>query len=479
MARIFPTRAERLGARRGRDSSVLETLAWLARRTLAVGGGDERLMRAFRNEERAGVMLAALVRTAIMLAMALNVLLTSSYSGAALAFNVAWPLAFAGLGVLQFDFARRRINPFWLKYAWVAIDCAAMTAFVIARNPFIVAPPPPSIILRDSTVLYYLVFLLQAAFTFSPRLVLFCGVCIGLSWGLVLVWVLAAPGVFYDMGLPDEAGIRSYAPRFANPFYVPLSKWLLEISAVVFLSAGLSIAVARSRRLVAQAASSERARSNLARHFSPNLVETLAGSDRPFEAVTRRNAAVLFADIRGFTSFAEAASPEDVVDLLRAFHALLEHEVFEHEGTLDKIMGDGLMASFGVPHRSPRDAARALACACAMIEALDRWNVERTGLGLEPIRIGIGVHYGPVVAGNVGSERRLAFEVIGDTVNTASRLQTLSKELGVRLVVSKALVDQATAEDPGGTASIVARLQAQGALAIRGRETPIDAFTLA
>ena len=126
----------------------------------------------------------------------------------------------------------------------------------------------------------------------SPRLVGWCGLNIIVGWTIVLFWVMDRPGVFYDLGLPDESGIRAYAARYANPFYFPLSKWLIEVFAVGLLTFGLSIAVARSRRLVGQATTAERARANLARHFSPNLVETLSMVRSDPEAPPRVQAAV-------------------------------------------------------------------------------------------------------------------------------------------------------------------------------------------
>lgn len=453
-------------------------MRWLARRTWAVAPENPRLAQAFRTEERAGFMLAALVRTASVLAAALWIALTSNYRGGAYAFVVGEALLIAAIGALQFDLARRRINPPWLKYLWATIDCALLTLLIIARNPFVEGLPPPTI-LRESLIVLYLVFLVQAAFTFSPRLVGWCGLCIIAGWTVVLFWVMSKPGVSFDLGLPDEAGIRAYAPRYANPFYFPLSKWLIEVFAVALLTFGLSIAVARSRRLVAQATHSERARSNLARHFSPNMVETLSLSDQPFDRVRRQNAAVLFADIRDFTRFAEGADPDDVVELLRAFHALLQNQVFEAQGTLDKVMGDGLMATFGVPVAGTADAARALRCARGMLLAMEQWNEERQAIGLGPIRIGIGIHYGPVVAGNVGSEQRMAFEVIGDTVNTASRLQGLSKELGVRLAISAEAIAAATREMGENAPMLIDGLKTHGDMSLRGRETAISVYSLA
>ncbi len=161
------------------------------------------------------------------------------------------------------------------------------------------------------------------------------------------------------------------------------------------------------------------------------------------------------------------------------FHAILQNEVFAAQGTLDKTMGDGLMATFGIPVASGADPGRALRCARAMLRAMDKWNGEREAIGLPAIRIGIGIHYGPVVSGNVGSEQRLAFEVIGDTVNTASRLQNLSKELGVRLAVSAEIIAAATREHNEPAESVTEGFKSEGDVTLRGRDAPIAVYSMA
>ena len=115
--------------------------------------------------------------------------------------------------------------------------------------------------------------------------------------------------------------------------------------------------------------------------------------------------------------------------------------MFAHNGTLDKYIGDALMATFGTPDPGRDDATRALRCARAMLASLAEWTRERAAHGEEPVRIGIGVHYGPVVLGNVGGERRLEFTVIGDTVNIAARLEALTRIQDVALIISAPLVE--------------------------------------
>jgi PAS domain S-box-containing protein len=191
---------------------------------------------------------------------------------------------------------------------------------------------------------------------------------------------------------------------------------------------------------------SERARTNLARYFSPNLVELLAAKDEPIGQVRRQEVAVVFADLVEFTRLSARETPERTMALLRDLHARLTDVVLAHGGTLEKFLGDGLMATFGTPTRGTRDASNAVECTVGMIEAMIAWNSQRIAAAEAPLRIGIGAHFGPVILGDVGTDRRLEYAVVGDTVNVANRLEAMTRRLGAAAVVSRALVEAARAE---------------------------------
>src|SRR6266851_6398606 len=141
-------------------------------------------------------------------------------------------------------------------------------------------------------------------------------------------------------------------------------------------------------------------------------------------------------------------------------------QIFACGGTVEKYIGDEIFAVFGVPTVGDDDAVNALNCADKMLEALDRWNTER----LEPpLAIGIGLNYGPAVLGDVGSEHSMSFTVIGDTVNTASRLQALTRTLETPLVAADAVIRAIEAAPESGSAVLLARLSDQGEQALRGR----------
>jgi adenylate cyclase len=235
--------------------------------------------------------------------------------------------------------------------------------------------------------------------------------------------------------------------------------------------------IAKLREMDRLREAAERARSNLSRYFSPNIVELLAAQDEPLGTVRRETVAVLFADIVGFTRMTEAMPPEAVVTMLREFYVRMTAQIFACGGTVDKYIGDAIFAVFGVPTVSDIDAANALTCADMMLDALERWNVELSRKGEAPLAIGIGLNYGPAVLGDVGSQHSMSFTVIGDTVNTAARLQALTRTLQTPLVVGDPLVNAVRIGSSKIAAALADQLQDQGEQSLRGRTGTIRIWT--
>ncbi len=161
---------------------------------------------------------------------------------------------------------------------------------------------------------------------------------------------------------------------------------------------------------------------------------------------------------------------------MRASHLFLA--AMDDRGNLEKYIGDALLATFGVPTPSGRDATLALACARAMLRALAGLNEAREARGEAPIRMGIGVHWGPAVLGDLGKERNAAFVVIGDTVNTGSRLQSATRDLGASLVVSRDLLAAVARETGEESRSLLAGLVDLGERTLRGRQRPLHVWAL-
>jgi adenylate cyclase len=248
--------------------------------------------------------------------------------------------------------------------------------------------------------------------------------------------------------------------------------WLAALApSVAALAAGVGVEAIRLTLERRRRRRSERQRANLARYFPPPVVERLAMSDAPAALDRTQEAAVMFVDLVGFTRFAEAASPATAMDHLRAFHTRVEQAVFAHRGMVDKFIGDGALACFGVPDPAPTAAADALRAALALLES----QAEATGAGPARLAVAIGIHQGPVLMGDIGGATQFQFTVVGDTVNVASRLEAATRQHGTALIVSSAALEAARPHlDP----ALLARLAPLPDLRLKGREATIDAWRL-
>jgi adenylate cyclase len=163
--------------------------------------------------------------------------------------------------------------------------------------------------------------------------------------------------------------------------------------------------------------------SNFRRYFAPNLAAQIAQQEGAVQlGGQKRPVVIFFSDIRGFTPLSEALAPDEIATLLTEYFTEMVEIVFENSGTLDKFIGDRIMALWGAPIAHEDDADRTMACALAQLSALEKLNAKWQAQGRPELSIGIGVNFGEVFAGNIGSDRRLEYTVIGDGVNTASRL---------------------------------------------------------
>jgi class 3 adenylate cyclase len=177
----------------------------------------------------------------------------------------------------------------------------------------------------------------------------------------------------------------------------------------------------------------------------------------------------MFSDIRGFTTLVESQSPEETIELLNAYYALMFDAISGHGGVVNQMIGDGLMAIFGAPLPLADHCAGAVGAALEMIEMIDLFNAERTAEGKPPIAIGIGIATGEMVAGYTGTQNRATYTCIGDTVNLAARLEAHTK-----VAKRPILIDEATCAALGARA----RTEALGAVPIKGKQWAVEVFAV-
>jgi len=246
--------------------------------------------------------------------------------------------------------------------------------------------------------------------------------------------------------------------------------FLISRSAVIFACGVLAGAVGVQLRRqfeasIAAATARDYVTNLFGQHVSPQVVDRLLAAGSTTSSDTRQ-VAVMFVDIRGFTAAARSRTPQEVVDRLDAAFTVLVEIVDRNGGIVNKFLGDGFLALFGAPLDDPDAPRRAVTAAREMLAAIEQHNIRSDW----PLRIGIGLHLGHVVAGNVGSPRRKEYTVIGDTVNLASRIEGLNKEFGSQLLISDT-VRQAIGQDVDAVPL--------GDVPIRGYEQPVRVWRLA
>ena len=239
----------------------------------------------------------------------------------------------------------------------------------------------------------------------------------------------------------------------------------LELISAVAAQTAVTVETVKSHNRLAR---EEVARANYSRFMPEYVVKQLLERPNSFKlGGINQTITVLFADIRGFTSYSEAENPENIVGLLNRYFSAMSEIIFGHGGTLDKYIGDGLMAIFGAPTASPQDADNALQTAIDMQKSLQALNQELKAEGFPPIQIGIGLHTGVATIGYIGSDRRSEYTAIGDTVNLASRLESSAAP-------GQILISEATAKAAEKTYEIIL----QEPLQVKNRVQPVSLFEL-
>jgi adenylate cyclase len=450
--------------------------------------GDQRTARTEARQDTLKFAEAALVdskREGLLLAVRARWVALAVTAATLPVMNPNWDVIyyvlmlgfFALIGWAQLKVGKVGRSP--LEVSLIICDLALLTFLSIVPNPWSNFNWPIGMQFRFDSFIYFFIFLATATLAYSWRTVVAMGGWTAALWAMAVGWAYLQPERHAALSARVKEAIGADIRMFEilDPSSIGFGARFQQVVVFVLVAAILALAVRRSNALLISHAGLERERANLARYFSPNVVNELSGNDEPLTRVRTQDVAVLFADIVGFTAFADGRDPQQVIETLRQFHERMEREVFKHGGTLDKYLGDGLMATFGTPFAGDSDALNALRCARGMIAAIAELNRERTGRNEPPIQVSVGLHYGQVVLGDIGLNR-LEFAVIGTTVNAASRLEALTREFGCAIVVSDALVQRARTETDHSSDDF-ALLVEQPAQSIRGLEQPVGIWTCA
>jgi adenylate cyclase len=321
--------------------------------------------------------------------------------------------------VLTVFIRRGRRLPLFPRYMNALVETSFPTLLLYLLTGYLSAP----LVFSAWPALLYFIFIILSTLRLDFALSAFTG-------------AVAAVGLFALASVTLHLVWRPDDPTFSIAYHLGPSAVLL-IAGVLAGSVGVTIK-GHFERALAAASARDRVTNLFGQHVSPRVVERLLAIGAA-ELSEMRRVCVMFVDIRGFTEASRSRTPAEVVARLDAVFEILVNIVDRHNGIVNKFLGDGLLAIFGAPIDDPLEAANAVEAAREMLTAVNASNVGNAW----PIRLGIGIHIGQAVAGTVGTPRRKEYTVVGDTVNLASRLESLNKEVGSELIVSDAVREAA------------------------------------
>ncbi len=397
------------------------------------------IQRVFRDLERDTERVSAHLR--LLIAAVLAVLYLTSDNPDPHGLLAPGLAAYGVIALIAIGLAYRAFYRPWLPWVFVTFDVAVLWLMLEARFQSMGMSAMAALTLPSASLIF--VILAHAAMRHRPALVAYAA-------GLFLAAWLAALLGFGDtaggMGPGHRPGARMTA--VATPWHATLQE-VARAAMVALTAVILIVTVMRTRQRVLQSIIEARRAANLSRYMPESLVEQLSYEGVESVRGSRlQDAAVMFVDIRGFTTLSESLDPAELGSFLGEFRNRLSVPIGEHHGTIDKFIGDAIMAVFGIPDPGSEDAKNALDCASDMLATLERWNRERRAQGLDPVAVGIGLHFGPVLAGALGDENRMEYTVIGDTVNVAERLEKLTRDYDTAVVVSEDLLRAARRHPP-------------------------------
>ena len=394
----------------------------------------ERVQRAIDSQQDQSEILIGWVQLAVVTAFAvLYSVAPKTFTAEARFAPVPWALGlYLAFTVLRLALAYRRVLPRWFLALSVIIDMMLLLGLIWSFH--LQYRQPAAFYLKAPTLLYVFIFIGLRALRFEARFVVLAGVAAAVGW-LALVFY----AVMVD---PSENMITRDYVRYMTSATILLGAEFDKVISILVVTLILAVAIVRARRLLVRSVAEGAAASDLSRFFAPQIARQITASEqriRPGEGELR-DAAVLYCDVRGFTNLATRLSPGEVMGLLAEYQTRMVEVIQRHGGSIDKFLGDGIMATFGAAVKTDTYAADALRA----MEDLDRsaveWAAEREAAGKPPLEIGFAVAVGPVVFGAVGDESRLEFTVIGDSANLAAKLEKHTKvERGRALTTENSL----------------------------------------
>ncbi|MDF2765556.1 MAG: cyaA [Rhodospirillales bacterium] len=400
----------------------------------------ERVERAVREQQDAGEALIGWIQLAVVLTFAALYAISPKTFAADAPFQpVPWAIGIYFLfTVARLALAYRIRLPAWLLTLSILIDMALLFGLIWSFH--LQYGQPPSFYLKVPTLLYVFIFIALRALRFEAKYVIFAGIAAALGWLAMVLYV-----VFVD---PDNSMVTRNYVQYLTSNSILLGAEFDKIISMLVVTAILALAITRARALLTRAVAEGAAARDLSRFFSPEIAQRITGAETEIAAGQGelRDTAILMLDIRGFTRYAASIPPAEVIGMLAEYQARMVPIIRAHGGSVDKFLGDGIMATFGAAQPSQRYAADAISALLACLAEAKDWATERERAGLAPLPVNGAVATGRIVFGAVGDSARLEYTVIGDAVNLAAKLEKHNKRAGSRGLATAEAVALAEAQ---------------------------------
>ena len=336
--------------------------------------------------------------------------------------------AYLGFTLIRLSASYRTHLPDWFLYLSIVIDMALL--FVLIWSFHLQYEQPASFYLKAPTLLYVFIFIALRALRFEARFVLAAGLTAAAGWGLLVVYVVTVN--------PEDPMITRNYVTYMTSNAILLGAEFDKIISILTVTGILAMAIVRARKLLVSSVAESTAASDLSRFFSPEVADKIVSSEEiGVGAGESRDAAILNLDLRGFTPLAERDPPDAVMRLLAEYQAEMVPIVRKHGGSIDKFLGDGIMATFGASQGTDSYAADALRAVEEIMAAAAAWQARVEAEGRPCVPVNAAVAAGRVVFGAVGEKDRLEYTVIGEAVNLSAKLEKHNAALGSRALATR------------------------------------------
>ncbi len=402
----------------------------------AVAALPPRIVAAIRERDDASEVLIKLIQLAIVGTFGFLYAISPKTDAGTTFSLVPYVLgAYLVLNLIGLLWTMRARLPDWSVYVSILFDIGLLMALMVSFH--IQYQQPASFSLKAPTLLYVFIFIALRTLRFQPRFVLAAGITAALGWLGMVIYVITVD--------PHDAMITRNYVTYLTSNSILLGAEFDKIITILTVTFILTLVLRRGRDLLVQAVAESAAAQSLSRFFDESVATQIRAADREIaagEGVSRR-AAILNVDMRGFTTMSATMRPSDVMTLLADYQSRMVPIVQRNGGTIDKFLGDGIMATFGAVAETPTCAADALRAADEIMDAAEVWAREREAEGQAAIDVNASVASGNIVFGAVGHGGRLEYTVIGAAVNLSAKLEKYNKVLHVRAVVLGDTYDEA------------------------------------